>query len=271
MGIKDILVQFDATPAGESRIQLAIHLARRFRGYITALCVLPSPDLLVPPEDPTVTVALVSDLVTLERQAIAAGKEFKGMLQHEHLGGEWQLKKGDAQQHFVRRALAVDVVVLGQPDPDDAAPLLAPEDVILACGRPVLVVPHVGHFDHVGENVVVAWNGSRESARAAHDALPLLTMSNMVAILSVNPDHEVKHLGGDLVRHLHRYGLNAKTETTVAEERSTADAVLSHAADSGSDLIVMGAQGHSRLRELILGGMTRDILRSMTVPVLMSH
>ena len=148
------------------------------------------------------------------------------------------------------------------------------EDVILGCGRPVLMVPYAGHFEQVGSTVLVAWNDSREATRALHDSLSLMATTSTLTVMTVirnvgeEQDDESR---GELVRHLARHGLTARSETSVAQEVDTAGVVLSRAADLTADLLVMGAYGHSRLRETILGGMTRDILEHMTVPVLMAH
>jgi nucleotide-binding universal stress UspA family protein len=133
-------------------------------------------------------------------------------------------------------------------------------------------VPLHGPIKRVGDNVLIAWNGSREAARAVQSGLPLMAGSNVVTVASVDPDPDEDWLlGGALVDHLARHGLNAHSETITTTTLSPADAILERAAASGVDLIVMGAYGRSRLREIILGGMTRDILAIMTIPVLMAH
>jgi nucleotide-binding universal stress UspA family protein len=118
---------------------------------------------------------------------------------------------------------------------------------------------------------IIAWNGSRESALAAHDGLPLLWTVGKALVLSINLEPDQAELRDGLVRNLTHHGLDARSETEVVKGSSPAEVVLSHVANIGGDLVVMGAYGHSRLRETILGGMTRDILRDMTVPVLMAH
>jgi nucleotide-binding universal stress UspA family protein len=136
----------------------------------------------------------------------------------------------------------------------------------------VLVVPYAGRFDQIGSDVVVAWNGSREATLAMHYALPLMTASRSVTVMTVTTDgNPPKAVDSDPVPHLVRHGLNARRERLPVRDLKPAEAMLSRAAEIGADLIAMGAYGHSRLREAMLGGMTRDMLRRMTVPVLMSH
>jgi nucleotide-binding universal stress UspA family protein len=139
-------------------------------------------------------------------------------------------------------------------------------------GRPVLVVPRYGTFPTIGERVLVAWNGAREAVRAVNDALPLLQRAQLVTVLSIDPsdaDHRIP--SADITLHLARHGVTAVAAQTRGTDLLVADILLSYAADLGADLIVSGAYGHTRLRELVLGGMTRHLLQTMTVPVLMSH
>jgi nucleotide-binding universal stress UspA family protein len=178
-----------------------------------------------------------------------------------------------------RRARAVDLAVLGQVDPDHKLPPPARhliEDVLMNAGRPLLLIPFAGRFDTIGTNVLVGWNGSREAARATHDALPLIQPAATVTVLTVErgkPGEEPEEMpGADLVEHLARHGLAVTAARTAKDSSITdADALLSYASDIGADLLVVGGYGHSRARELILGGVSRELLQHMTVPLLMSH
>jgi len=172
----------------------------------------------------------------------------------------------------------VDLTILGQLDPDRGdADLIRPrpEHVTLASGRPILVVPYAGHFETVGRHVLIGWNATREATRAVNDAMPLLAAADVVTVLTIDaregPDAHGELPGADISLHLARHGVKAEVERTVSAGIPAGDVLLSRAADLGADLLVIGAYGHSRVRELLLGGATRSILQSMTVPVLMSH
>ncbi|HEX7970346.1 MAG TPA: universal stress protein [Stellaceae bacterium] len=271
LSIKDILIHVDTSPAYSRRLRLAIALAQRCDAALIGAYVLPSPDVMTLASDGTTTAALAAYLASLEQEATAAEDRFRAMLSNEGLRGEWRKGRGSVAACLADWARAADLVVLGQEDPDLALALDAPEDVILGCGRPVLVVPYAGEFDRVGEQALVGWNGSPEATRAVHDALPLLAMSKATTILSVDPDEDEAERSEELVRHLARHGLRAAAETQESRERAVADVLMSEAGALGCDLIVMGAYGHSRLHETILGGVTRDMLRRMTLPVLMAH
>ena len=182
--------------------------------------------------------------------------------------------EGDAAAVVGLNARYADLTVVGQANPDDPQnypnPGL-PAEVALDAGRPVLVVPYVGAAHEVGRNVLVAWNGSREASRAVHDALPLLQAAEQVSVLGINPV-DTRHIAGfDISAQLARHGVEIEASKTVSSDVSVGDVLLSRAADLDADLIVMGAYGHSRLRELVLGGATRLILATMTMPVFMAH
>jgi nucleotide-binding universal stress UspA family protein len=241
--IKDILVHVDLSPACEERVRLVIHLAHQFNARVTGLFIVPSPVMLAPPEEGAAGVAVATQLAELEGEAATSGQRFLAKLNGEDVEGDWHVEHGAAIPRIARLASTMDLVVLGQHDPDLPSVLTVPEDVVLYCGRPVLVTPYVGRFDYTGGNAIIAWNGSRASTRAAHDALPLLARKS-VTVLSVNPGPNGERLSGDLVRHLARHGLDAKAETQVNEALSPAEVVLARVADSGADLVVMGAYGH---------------------------
>jgi nucleotide-binding universal stress UspA family protein len=248
-----------------------MHPANRFGAAVTGVFVLPSLAMLMPPDSGEAAVMIVTELAEMAQAAAAIGQKFLDRVHDGGLDGDWHLERGAAAFNVARRDRAKDLVVLGQHDPDFPSVLTTPEDVILSCGLPVLVVPFVGRFDAVGESALIAWNSSREAVRSVHDALPLLMPRRKVTVVSVNPDADDEELRDELVGHLGRQGFETAVETHVTRQLTPAELMLSRVADSGGDLIVMGAYGHSRLRETILGGMTRDMLRGMTVPVLMAH
>jgi nucleotide-binding universal stress UspA family protein len=170
-----------------------------------------------------------------------------------------------------------DLIVVGQYNdakPYESAPGV-PDDVIITVGRPVLVVPYIGASATLGDNVLVAWNASREAARAVNDALPLIEDAHAVsAVVFDTATSDVEHAdlpGADMSLHLARHGIDAQAQHIRAEGIDVGNMLLSRAADCGADLIVMGAYGHSRMREWMLGGVIRDLLRHMTVPVLLPH
>lgn len=170
-----------------------------------------------------------------------------------------------------------DLVVIGQTDPGDAAALTAddfPEFVVMNSGRPVLILPYAGTFETVGQRALIAWDASTSATRAITAALPLLRRADNVDVVVFNADQRGdahgEQPGADIGLYLARHGI----KVNVVRQKTDIDvgnALLSIATDLGSDLLVMGGYGHSRFREILLGGVTRTVLQSMTVPVLMAH
>lgn len=212
-------------------------------------------------------------LARREAEARAAFEAAAARSGHQKI--EWRIAEGETVPALCLSARYADFVIAGQPAPGVDENGRAPDvhqSLALATGRPVLLVPYAGHFAGVGRNILVAWNASRESARAVADALPLLRKAERVSIVVFNPGHEHgEEPGADIALHLARHGVKVSVATRVGKDVGIGELMLSHAADVAADLIVMGAYGHSRIRELVLGGATRTLLESMTVPVLMSH
>ncbi|MDX1595213.1 MAG: universal stress protein [Gammaproteobacteria bacterium] len=274
MAIKDILVHVDDTPACARRMEIAVRLAQRHEAHLTALFARAFGNL------PNISSGHQREI---DKQRESSQKRFEEAISAAGLSGEF--RSADCRSstdlvtdHLMIHARHVDLVVVGQHDaakddgsvPDDLA-----ESVVLGSGRPVLVIPYAGEFRKLGDRVLVAWNGSRESVRAVNDAIPLLGDASRVSVLALNPG-EGKRIHGelpsaDICLHLSRHGIRAEAQTLSARDIEIGDMFLSVVADDGADLLVMGAYGQPRLRELVLGGATRHILKQMTVPVLMSH
>jgi nucleotide-binding universal stress UspA family protein len=281
MSYKDLLVVLDSDAASRRRIDLAVALAERFAAHLIGLYPLPMPE--VPHHlsyyDPAVLDPFFMDLRQQARAAADAEREaFEHAASLHGLSAEWRVVAEGREADAALHARYVDLTILGQLDPDRGELDLIrprPEQVTFASGRPVLVVPYAGKFEAVGRRVLIGWNASREATRAVNDAMPLLMAADIVTVLTIDaregPDAHGELPGADISLHLARHGVKAEIERTVSAGISPGDVLLSRAADLGADLLVIGAYGHSRVRELLLGGATRSILQSMTLPVLMSH
>ena len=180
----------------------------------------------------------------------------------------------DAGNQFARIARRFDLAIVGQakPEPSAVEEKIA-EGALFDSGRPVIFVPYVQKAPLKLDHIMVCWDGSRPATRAIADAMPLLERAGTVEVVIVTNERGKQEdiEGADMGQHLARHGLNVEVQRITRGDLDVADALLSHAADADVDFIVMGGYGHSRLREFVLGGVTRSILRSMVVPVLMSH
>ncbi|MGQ0662909.1 MAG: universal stress protein [Pseudomonadota bacterium] len=275
MGYKDLLVYADTTETAKARLELALRLAADHRAHLAALYVMHRPSVpgYIAAELPAEVFA--SHEKMLREDAAQAEKLARDLAARAGLDLEWRTTRGDVVEIAQLHARHVDLTIVSQAGEGAAATLAAdlPEALVMGSGRPVLVVPRFGTFATVGERVLVAWNATRESTRAVNDALPLLRRAKRAFVLVVNPQEsaEARLQGTDMALHLARHGVAVEATTTRTAELGIGDVLLSRAADFGADLIVMGAYGHSRLREIVLGGATRHLLQHMTVPVLMAH
>ncbi len=298
MGLRDILVCLDATEAGDGRLELALNLAQANKAYLTAVYALPEPrGSSIPPAGPGLpptvlgpvspdgaraiggqpSIATSGQTLPDAERADALERRFRAELPLSGLDGEWHMLNRADLAELIQLAKAADLTVLGQYPGNDSggATWLHPDDVMVDSGRPVLVIPYAGAVERVGRSVLIAWNGTREANRALHDALPLIDGAEAVTVMHVGAQQA--DLDRDrpalerIVRHLGRHGIAAQAEESLHPAISVRDALLSRAADLGADMIVAGAYHHSRLRETLLGGVSRDLLDRMTIPVLMSH
>ncbi|MBW4093418.1 MAG: universal stress protein [Proteobacteria bacterium] len=284
MHLRDILVVLHGANAGERRLAITLGLARQHGARVTGFCPL---DLMSTAPSALEVVgyaaAMINAQAALQPSRMAEAAEqaevvFRDGLTQAGLTGTWLTGNGRPHETLVRLAHHADLVVLGQPEPE--SPSFARigeliEHLLLHAGRPLLLVPYAGTFDRIGSQVLIGWTETREAARAVHDALPLLAGAERVTALTILEGREAQTddepPAAELARHLQRHGIKAVAARTVTDGIADADALLSYACDIGVDLLVMGGYGHSPLRERMLGGVTRSLLRHMTVPVLMSH
>jgi nucleotide-binding universal stress UspA family protein len=282
MALKDLLVHVDTTPRSAARMELAARLAIQHTAHLTGLHVIdvPSASYFYGAAMPFVPTNPEEIVDRIRADAIEAAKpieaSFRECLRRNGIEGEWRQVEGAPPSTVALHARYADLSIVGQPDrnyPRDSDPVTV--TAIMTSGRPVLAVPFAGEFPTVGERVLVAWNASREAARALNDALPLLMNAKQVTVLAIYPQHGMGVSGdaeaADIALHLARHGVKTEAAHTVAKDIADGEALLSYAADIGADLIVAGAYGHSRARELVFGGVTRTLIAEMTAPVLFSH
>ena len=277
MALKDILVHVDNFAASPARLQAAIKLAETNDARLTGLYVLSKLYLQAYAEVQIGAENLEALADEAERVAETVGEGFAAATKSSDIQTDWRVVEGVAPTVLSEQARYFDLTVVGQSNPDDSlfpGDRDMPDRMILSCGRPVLVIPYVGDYETIGENVMIAWDAGAMATRAVHDALPILKAAKTVTVMVVNPrggDNDTGDLpGADISVHLARHGVNAEADH-VQSDLDPGNMLLSRVADKGADLIVMGAYGHARWRELVLGGVTRHMLNHMTVPVLMSH
>ena len=274
---KTLLVPVDGRSRSARSLGMAAKLAGPFDAHVVGLFVKPSAHLpsyvLAEGGEEALRESTRKRIDALAQEARAqfdAGVKAGGIARHE-----WRVAEGDAAETVALHARYADLVVVNQTDSADDDRAHFADKLLMSVSRPVLIVPYVGEIAGAAQNVMACWNATAEAARALTDALPLLQRARKVTVLSVkprgSPQGHGESAGSDIALYLARHGVRAETASTAAADVDVGNLILSRAFDLGADLIVMGAYGHSRLREMVLGGATRTVLSSMTAPVLMSH
>ena len=280
MSYRSILVHLDESPRCPVRVDIAARLARVHGAHLHGLAPAGRVNL---PAHVVPSLVGVPDYMAIAQASLheRAAALVDAFVEHARAAGleafDGRVVEDDSVHALVEQAHVHDLVVLGQTDrgsPASSMELNSPDQVFMQSGTPTLVVPYVGAFDTVGECVIVAWNATRESARAVRDALPLLRAARRVHLLCFGAARDLHHVSrlqlDDARRWLARHGV----EVVLRQEPVQADVgevLLSRACDLGADLLVMGAYSHSRMLEFVLGGVTRRLLADMTLPVLLSH
>jgi nucleotide-binding universal stress UspA family protein len=276
MGFKDILVHVDSTPASVIRLRLGLALARRFGARLSGLHVVPDPD--VPPYFKPSAVARIAETYrenAREADLLAEGS-FREATKDIDIITAWQSVEGDIAQLMAERARFADMLLVGQSDTENPPTLSAfslPEKVVVAAGTPILVVPTRGASDEIGRHVLVAWGGSREAARAVHDAMPLLQTAGAFHSLRSTPIDKVTSTRPQTLpiwQRISRVMASQPCQLAFPRPRE-AEVLLAHVMNIGADLLVLGAYGHPRLLEFVLGGTTEALLERAAVAILMSH
>ncbi len=278
MSYKTILVYLSDTRRAEAILEPAVQLAARNNAHLIGLHVyatVPAPPIPLPYGGDVVKAVAAAQ----QKETEDVANIFSRVTASQPFVAEWRAVKGphvDPTSAVLDHSRGADLVIAGQTDPDwEPSPLAdVAEHLALSSGRPVLVVPYVGRYPSIGRNVVISWKATRESARAAFDALPLLQQAEHVQILEIDektPRREGASVDSTIAVALARHGIKPTVRTSIAGDISVGDEILSRLADMGADLLVMGAYGHSRMRELVFGGVTRHIAKHMTVPTLFSH
>jgi nucleotide-binding universal stress UspA family protein len=275
--IKDIVVNLTGAAPQEFAADYAISLAGLFEAHIAGVGFIYEP--VIPG---TVMGGIPTDLIEAQREentkaAKAATGRFEVAAGRAGLSAEVRILDASvagAADLFGRIARRFDLAVVGQARPKEgASEELLIEGALFESGRPVVVVHYVQTQGVTLERVLVCWDGSRPATRAIADALPFLRRAKAIDIVAVSGDRGKgsELVGTNMARHLARHGLSVELKRVSAGNVDVPSAIKSQVAETGADFMVMGGYGHSRLREFILGGVTRTVLSSSTIPVLMSH
>ena len=289
---KTIAVLLDASPSGEKRAAHAAALAQRFGARLIGIHVIYAGVTLPPSMAYARGASAIQHVITYERELDAAAEEaaarvaerFRALCASANVAGEFRAigraeTAKDAFLNSLRSDLLVnslhsDLLVVGHPDPYGVSDDVSAESLMLASGVPMLIVPDAWERDTIGERILIGWNATREAKRAISDSMAFLVAAKSVTVLVVDAARNLRHgeePGADIALHLARHGVNVEVQRATSDGIPIAQVILERAIRDGSDLLVVGAYSHARLKELLLGGVTRSLLAQMPVPVLISR
>jgi nucleotide-binding universal stress UspA family protein len=276
--IKDILVHFDGSSEDANRLSHGLELARQYGAHLTALVVNNVPELVMAGDIGMSSARVAAEL---QEEAVKRGDELQKAVEAQFADLEVlnEVRRVDLQSGEIGRSVAAevrtsDLFIMTRPYDHHAPDAALAEGVMFSSGRAsYFVPPAIGPSGPI-KTVVLAWRNTRESARAVAEAMPILSAADKVVVTMVSqgedPESMHQEPGADISRHLSRHGANVELRMLTGWA-DPAEAILNEAERSGAQLIVMGGYGHSRFREMVLGGVTRNVLSKSDIPVLMAH
>lgn len=279
MTIKSILVHLNDRRRAAGLLAPVVALARQSDAEVFGLHVAPGMALIAAPSIPYGADVVEAVAAAERREAEALAEAFRAATGSISARAHWrveQARQPDLAECVMQAGRTADLIVASQADPDwDMAPVLDfPERLALESGRPVLMVPRAGRFEILSRNVLIAWNGKREAARAAFDALSLLAPGSSARILVLDDGRNAAALSAgaeQLARAFDLHGISTDVRLAPVAGRPIGRAIIEECTATGADLLAMGAYGHTRFRELVFGGATRYVTHNLAIPTLFSH
>jgi nucleotide-binding universal stress UspA family protein len=280
---KTIAVFLDPSPSGRKRAAHAATLAQRWGANVVGVQViaqpLPMPGYMCNARGRSAAAQVIAceEQLAADARAVAleTGEHFRTLCARLQIRGEFRsIGPGQASEEALLNAFESDLIVVGHPEPHGLPAHMQPERMLLKSGGPLLIIPNAWRGETIGDKIVVGWNATREARHAVSDAIALLVAARSVTVLLIDPEEHWGHgqePGADVALYLTRHGAPVAIEKLAAHGLSVAEALLGYVKQHAADLLVLGAYSHARLRELVLGGVTRTLLARMPVPVLISR
>lgn len=277
-----IAVFLDASPSGQKRAAYAATLAKRWGANVVGVQVVAPPEPMPGYMYNARGRDAIGRVIEYERRLLAdaqaaarvVGERFQALCARLQIRGEYRsIGPGQADQEAILHAFQSDLIVVGHPEPHGLPAHMVPEKILLESGGPLLIIPNDWQGETIGQQIVIGWNATRTARHAVADALAFLGAARSVTVLLIDPaDHwgHGREPGADVAMYLTRHGAPVTVETLRTHGSPVAEALLGYLENRAVDLLVLGAYSHARLRELILGGVTRSLLARVPVPVLIS-
>jgi nucleotide-binding universal stress UspA family protein len=275
MTYKTLLVHLSNAPDHLARLDTALEFARGFGAHLVALYVTTPVGMPAAIVGRGASSAYIAEATAIaEEKAAALAAEFGDHCRRYGIAGEWRTESGDHLDILKSHALYADLAIVGRQAPEtieDHVRLHMPEQLPLFTGCPVLVLPPGDKVWALPRCALVGWKESVPSQRAVQAALPLLQGAREIYLLTCDEKDRRTAIAQAAITYLARHGLKLEADNEAGGDAMAGEVLVQRAADRGADLIVMGAWGHSRLRELVLGGATRYVLQHASIPLLMAH
>ncbi|MFL5494453.1 MAG: universal stress protein [Gemmatimonadales bacterium] len=280
---RTVTVFLDASPSGAKRAAYAVALAQRWGAHLTGVHVVfagvtSHPSICYVRGDSAIRQVIVDECdleAVAEAASILLSRRFRALCAGASVAGEFRaIRRGRTAEEAVLSSLQSDLVVVGHPAPHGLPDDMSPERMLLASGVPLLIVPNAWEGPTIGARILIGWNATRQARRAIFDGMGFLLAAASVTVLvidQVGRRPRGQEPGADIALDLVRYGVSVSVEQVASHGAPIAQVILASAVRSGSDLLVIGAYSHARLREILLGGTTRTLLARMPVPVLVSR
>ncbi|MEM8794982.1 MAG: universal stress protein [Pseudomonadota bacterium] len=279
MSYKTIIVNLANAENAERMTEIAVSIARKFNAHLIGLHTLQSIEIY-----PSVSMYMPQNISkSFDEDQAAEGDKirdiFLNLTGKEDFVSEWRCVKASAPSAgkvIIDHSRTADLIIMAQPDEslDRADQTTIQREVIEESGRPVLIIPKAGRFNHIGDHILIGWSATKEAARAVHDAIPFAQKGAKASIFWVSKsnqtDNYLADTGHQMAICLDRHGVKAEVTHRVQLDLPIGDEILNEAADTGADMIVSGAYGHSRVYDFMVGATTPHLMKHMTVPVLFS-
>ncbi len=280
---KTITGLLDSSPSGQKRATHAAALAQRWDAHLVGAYVVYAGVILHPSMSYARGHEAMKQVIEHEQQldtyaeakAAIVAAQFRALYTRLNVPGEYRpIRRGKTAEAAVVSSLHSDLVIVGHPEPNGLPEDISPERLLLASGGPLLVVPNAWEGETIGNKILVGWNATRESRRAIFDGMSFLSEAETVTVLTIDAARRRSHgaePGADIAMHLARHGAHVNVEQVESNGSPIAQIILRRAKETASDLLIVGAYSHARLKELLLGGVTRTLLAQMPVTVLISR
>ncbi|NDL65835.1 universal stress protein [Acerihabitans arboris] len=282
MRLKTIVVFIDISPNSQARIDYAVKIAHRHDAHLTGIYIAPTHWGASPSESFAIGSEAITAVTKFHRDqehetSKKAMEIFNTAIDNEKISAKFHIiKDSDADQRLRPILLYADLIIAGNPGTNGLPKNWSAETILLAIGVPFLLVPNGWQCQsgEIGARILLGWNGSRESRRAITDSMPFMIEAQAVSVVEVDPGKSAPHgdsLDTDLLLYISRHGVKVTLDSLLSQGRSIATVIMEYAEEHNIDFIVLGAYSHSRSSEIIFGGVTRSILKSMSVPLLIVH